>query len=262
MAENVEVAKKSFRVARFRKANRLYRKMILNEPKNVEARKGYVLSLIALGEYEKALREIDNSLEVDPELPQLHVWKGEIFLIRQEYQKARQEFCHAVEIDEASLEGYFALGSLARVQKKNQEAEKWYKKVLEYDPDNHKAFMALSGLFMKSRRYLAALRYMRMSLRRKRSFKTVMTALNTFVSSHRVGFTLIVFGSLLFLGFSEYSVYTILLSLIPISYFLLNGILAVFSVRKRTRRFGYLMLPIGIAIAAYLVYKLVRFYSF
>lgn len=262
MKNTIKEANKFFNWARFKESKRKYKRILDYNPKNFQARKGYVLSLIALGEYGKALREIDNYLEVDPELPRLHVLKGEIFLIRQEYQKARQEFYHAVEIDENSLDAYFALGTLALIQKENQEAEKWYKKVIEYDPDNHKAYMVLSGLFMKSRRYLGALNYMRISLRKKLAFKTVITALNTFGSSHRIWFTLIVFVSLLFLFFADYSIYTIPLSLIPVSHFLLNGILAIFSVRKRKRRFGYLMLLTGISIAAYLIYKIVRFNHF
>jgi serine/threonine protein kinase/tetratricopeptide (TPR) repeat protein len=102
-------------------------------------------------EHRKAVAEASRkALELDPQLAEAHVSRGQAFLVAGDYASADAEFEIAIRLDPRLFEGYYFYGRSAFAQGDMDRAGDMFAKATELKPDDFQA-LSLNALVHKSR---------------------------------------------------------------------------------------------------------------
>jgi len=101
--------------------------------------------------YEAALLEYENALELDPDIFQAHRNLGEIYLVKKDYERALAEYQKALALEPGNREIPLKLAYLFTEKKEFERALETLEKILKTDPKNSEALknMALTCLSLK-----------------------------------------------------------------------------------------------------------------
>ncbi|MFH1668159.1 MAG: tetratricopeptide repeat protein, partial [Candidatus Komeilibacteria bacterium] len=100
------------------------------------------------GEYEKALRESEKTLELNPNEPLAHNNIGVIYEKLEQYAAAEQAYLNELQINPYYDITYFNLGLLYARMGNNAEATKYWHKTIELNPKHFKAYLKLAEYYL------------------------------------------------------------------------------------------------------------------
>lgn len=98
------------------------------------------------GDLDKAMKTIDKSLALNPEVSKSHVLKGRILMEKGRLEQARESFIEAERLDEKSFEAQYYLGIIHERINEPQEALARYSKAAELDPGNPQYLVAAAEM--------------------------------------------------------------------------------------------------------------------
>lgn len=98
------------------------------------------------GDLDKAMKTIDKSLALNPEVSKSHVLKGRILMEKGRLEQARECFLEAERLDEKNFEAQYYLGIVHERINEPQEALARYSKAAELDPANPQYLVAAAEM--------------------------------------------------------------------------------------------------------------------
>jgi tetratricopeptide (TPR) repeat protein len=98
------------------------------------------------GQYQKAVIEFKNAIDLDQENDRTHYELGETYLQLKDGREAFKSFSRAVTLNPANLEAQLKLGQVFLLGKRTAEARKRAELILETTPDHIDALTLLSGV--------------------------------------------------------------------------------------------------------------------
>lgn len=104
----------------------------------------------AMGFHDRAIKEAENALANNPDLPDGHRVLGLIYLDRRQFDKAEAEFKAALELVEWG-EAYYNLGYLYMIQGRNDEALAAFESGARVDPTHVKCLNSAGHLLWKNK---------------------------------------------------------------------------------------------------------------
>ncbi len=117
-------------------------------------------------EYDKARTLIDEALTIDPDIPELHYWRGIIEGMDLNIEKlkiATAEFTEAIDMNPNFTDAYIERGKIYLKKKKYEEAKKDFEKALELEPDKKEIYKYLAEVYLAEGDKNKALEYMKKS---------------------------------------------------------------------------------------------------
>ncbi|MBE0432963.1 tetratricopeptide repeat protein [candidate division WOR-3 bacterium] len=97
-------------------------------------------------EYDRARREIDSALRINPEFIELWIYLGFAAIEKGDYELAGHAFTEAAYRGADLAQVYYLLGAIKESQAANVDAYFFYKKALTIEPGSISALQALAGL--------------------------------------------------------------------------------------------------------------------
>lgn len=88
------------------------------------------------GEFEKAIIDIKNAIQIDPKDAASRFMLGEVHERKQEYQKAFQQFNKAAELDKSNVEYQAKIGTYYLLSGNNEKAKEIIDRLNEIDPNS------------------------------------------------------------------------------------------------------------------------------
>lgn len=102
------------------------------------------------GDLEKAIKAVDRSLALNPEVPKSHVLRGRIMMEKGRLEDAKQSFAQAEKLDPNNLDAQYFQGILAERTGQNDQALTRYMKAAELDPSNVQYVIAAAEMHIAS----------------------------------------------------------------------------------------------------------------
>jgi tetratricopeptide (TPR) repeat protein len=90
--------------------------------------------------YNRALREFDRALTIDPSNFRAHYWRGRVYLKMGHYDKAAADFKMVAELKPHDARPYHNLGWLSYQKGKYEESIRYLNKAIELEPNNGWAY--------------------------------------------------------------------------------------------------------------------------
>ena len=109
------------------------------------------------GEYDDAVKDLEEAAKGDPKLPFVHFNLGLAYLKKQDYERARAEFRKDVATQPGLPFSYEQLGSLEATAGNEEEAAKNYRAALKIDPKLINSHMGMAKIEEHKKQYAAAL---------------------------------------------------------------------------------------------------------
>lgn len=104
------------------------------------------------GDLDKALKAVDRSLALNPEVCKSHVLRGRIMLEKSRLEDARVSLTRAEEIDATNLDAQYFLGILAERTGQSDQAMTRYLKCADLDPSNPQYVIAAAEMHIAAGR--------------------------------------------------------------------------------------------------------------
>ncbi len=98
------------------------------------------------GDLDKAMKTIDKSLALNPEVAKSHVLRGRILMEKGRLEQARESFVKAEELDKKSFDAQYYLGIIHERINEPEEALVRYMKAAELDPANPQYLVAAAEM--------------------------------------------------------------------------------------------------------------------
>ena len=133
-------------------ARQLYEKVLMKQPKHVDARYMLGTLLAESGEIELALTHLKAAASRMPSSPMIHTNLGNVYLKLGKLDQASDCYKKALKIDPLVPETLFNLGVIFHQQGKLEEAATYIENSLEIKPDFHEAYMMLSKIYREQNR--------------------------------------------------------------------------------------------------------------
>ena len=102
------------------------------------------------GELDKALKSIDRSIKLNPEVAKSHVLRGRILVEKGRLEEARQEFLNAEKLDVKSVDAQYYLGIVHERFRQYDEALARYKHAMDLDINNPQYVVAAAEMLMET----------------------------------------------------------------------------------------------------------------
>ena len=103
-------------------------------------------------EYNKAVIEYRNVIQVDPKDASVHYELGQIYLELKKGPEAFRSFQRVAELDPDHLDAQLKLGNIYLLSKKTEEARKKAELILEKNPENIDGLMLLAGIQVREKK--------------------------------------------------------------------------------------------------------------
>ncbi|MFH1700082.1 MAG: tetratricopeptide repeat protein [Candidatus Zixiibacteriota bacterium] len=132
-------------------ARTLFESVIACKPGHFQAGNYYGLTLMALGQFEKAAKALGRAIELKPEFADFHNNYGEALLESGSFKRAIEEFETALKINLYYAEAYFNLGIAFLSNAVNHEKHEFYENMLNNIKDSLNRAMMISPAFKTSR---------------------------------------------------------------------------------------------------------------
>jgi len=128
-------------------ARALYQKILMKQPKHVDARYMLGTLLAESGEIQLALTHLKAAASRMPNSPMIHTNLGNVYLRLGKLDHAGECYKRAIKLDPLVPETLFNLGVILYRQGKLDEAASCIESSLEIKPDFHEAYMELSRIY-------------------------------------------------------------------------------------------------------------------
>jgi len=147
--EQLEEARRSYRLGRFVEAEALFRQLVREQPENPLCYEGLGLSLLYLERYDEAISVLARALELDPQLAMSHGALGQVYLKQREYERAKAELETALQIDPDDSVTRTLFGVLYLEQGSYNEARKELELAIANDPQQVLAYVNLGTVYVR-----------------------------------------------------------------------------------------------------------------
>lgn len=137
------VAESMYKTGDFVNADRFYSQSVSLAPFNLEFRNKWAVTLIQLGELEKALGQLDTALEEYPLFEEAYVNRGYLFLLMGRDDRAEKDYRKALELNPDYVRAMVNLAGCFAFREDWTNAQLWLEEALERDPNNIEAQGAL-----------------------------------------------------------------------------------------------------------------------
>ena len=135
MINNLKQAINKHQDGKLEEAEKLYREILNNEPKNVNANHNLGVLLVSRNKTEDALQCLRKVVKLKPESPDAHITLGAALQKFNKLQEAETCFRKVVKLQPESPDAHNNLGGVLQNLDKLQEAELCYRKAIELKPD-------------------------------------------------------------------------------------------------------------------------------
>ena len=130
----VEMAGKLYGRGNFLQASRVCRQIIQSRPGNADAHNILGVSLLALGEKDEAVTEVERAIKINPQAPSYYANLGEVLRQSGRHNEAEKPLKEAIRLDPNNAQALNNLGIISYEQKKFREAVDYYKRAIEVRP--------------------------------------------------------------------------------------------------------------------------------
>ena len=113
-------------------------------------------ALAGLNEFDKAIKEIEEAIALDPKEAVGYISLGNLQLYRDRQKEAEASFLRALEVDPKSVRAHLALANFYWATQRPAESERYLLQTLELDPANLDAHRAIATFYIASNRPLEA----------------------------------------------------------------------------------------------------------
>ena len=135
MINNLKQAINKHQDGKLEEAEKLYREILNNEPKNVNANHNLGVLLVSRNKTEDALQCLRKVVKLKPESPDAHITLGAALQKFNKLQEAETCFRKVVKLQPESPDAHNNLGGVLQNLDKLKEAELCYRKAIELKPD-------------------------------------------------------------------------------------------------------------------------------
>ncbi|MFN0011204.1 MAG: tetratricopeptide repeat protein [Phycisphaerales bacterium] len=104
------------------------------------------------GELDKALRSVDNSIEVAPQVAKSHLLRGRIMIERGELEEARKSLVRSTALDPKGADAPYYLGIVHERFRQHESALGFYKQAIANAPSNAQYVVAASEMLVQMKR--------------------------------------------------------------------------------------------------------------
>lgn len=101
------------------------------------------------GEFDKALRTLERSIAMTPEVPKCYVLKGRILIEKAQFEQAEQCLLTAESLDPTNIDAQYYLGVIAERQSQFAKALGRYNAAMQLDPTNAQYVIAASEMYIQ-----------------------------------------------------------------------------------------------------------------
>ncbi|HOT91152.1 MAG TPA: tetratricopeptide repeat protein [Anaerolineae bacterium] len=110
-----------------------------------------------MGEYEKAIREFNQALALDPTCTQAYYDRGLAYAQRQYYEQAAADFSRVIELDPQHADAYYNRGLIYARQGTFEQALADYNQAIALNPDDPLAYNSRGNVYYHHKDYARAL---------------------------------------------------------------------------------------------------------
>lgn len=125
-------------------------------PGKARARHNLGLAYLQLGQFDKAISELEAALKLNPNKAKIYLNLGRAYCKNSQFDKALQKLNMALELDLSPVV-YYELGNVYLDMGKPEDAIKYYKDALRLDSSYSPAYNALGTIYNEQGRYAEAL---------------------------------------------------------------------------------------------------------
>ncbi|CAD8107439.1 unnamed protein product [Paramecium primaurelia] len=131
----------------------------VSRQETAEANSYYIegLTLFSQGEYLKALKAFDTSLNLNPYQIEVMLWRGDCLFYSSSYRDALQQYKQVFKIEESNIKSLYGIGDCLFRLNQYQEAIHWLDQVLKYNPKNSKALSKKGDCLKNLKNYYEAI---------------------------------------------------------------------------------------------------------
>lgn len=101
------------------------------------------------GDLDKALRTLERSISMTPDVPKCYILKGRILIEKAQYEAAEQCLLTAESLDESNIDAQYYLGVIAERQSQFAKALTRYNTAMELDAANPQYVIAASEMYIQ-----------------------------------------------------------------------------------------------------------------
>ncbi|MEE3000158.1 MAG: tetratricopeptide repeat protein [Pseudomonadota bacterium] len=135
---------------RFVQAQQIYYKILKKRPDHPDALNLLGTALAQGGEPEKAVKYLQQAIEIRPDLAPFRVNLGVIFQDLGKFDQAEECYKQSIKIDKMSEEAYYNLAKLYRQLEKLEAALKTYQHLLLLNPERQDALVNIGNIHVES----------------------------------------------------------------------------------------------------------------
>ena len=130
----VEMAGKLYGRGNYLQASRVCRQILQSRPGNADAHNVLGVSLLAMGEKDEAITEVERAIKLNPSAPSYHANLGEVLRQAGRPKEAEKPLKEAIRLDPNNAQALNNLGIISYEQKKFRDAIGYYNRAIEARP--------------------------------------------------------------------------------------------------------------------------------
>lgn len=155
----IEQADQLYKNGKYKKAAKVYLKVIAKNPNNIEAHRGYIKTSYNRKSLNRVVSLYKRKIKANPDSPIYHYALGYAYGYQENFDKAIEKFKQVILMDTNMIYAYRGLGWSYTEKNMIKEAIKYYEKVLQTNPKEVVAIKALSFLYCKNKEYDKAIKF-------------------------------------------------------------------------------------------------------